>query len=98
MLLVAIFTSVSRTGPDREVGHSPWLQGNIRIIKSSTQLQISSSDLQYLFNVRTGINVSCENGDGDSCRGRGGGPGSPPDLALRKHFVLVRMHKQFAHT
>ena len=22
---------------------------------------------------------------------REGGPGSPPDLALRKHFVLVRM-------
>ena len=49
-----------------------------------TNTQISSSDLQYLFNVRTGINFSCENGDGDSCRGRGGGgggPGSPPDLA-----------------
>ena len=55
-----------------------------------TNTQISSSDLQYLFNVRTAINFSCENGDGDSCRGRGG-PGSPPDLALRKHFVLIRI-------
>ena len=50
-----------------------------------TNTQISSSDLQYLFNVRTGINYYCENGDGDSCRGR------VLVVVLRKHCVLVRM-------